>query len=57
MVDYIEFARGQEVLCLHYPMVRWCGDRQGSIHLYEHSRGWVKDERRGRGARIDVGVD
>ena len=58
VVDYVEFEiGGQLVLCLHYPMLAWRGDRKGSIHLHGHSHGRVKDERRGRGGRIDVGVD
>ena len=44
---------GTRVVCSHYPLRSWRGNRKGSIHLYGHTHGRLEEI----GRSTDVGVD
>lgn len=46
-------AKGDRVICCHYPMRSWRGNRRGSCHLYGHTHGRLEEI----GRATDVGVD
>ena len=46
-------AGGDRVVCCHYPMRSWRGNRRGSCHLYGHTHGRLEEI----GRATDVGVD
>jgi calcineurin-like phosphoesterase family protein len=54
--DLLEFRIGDDdhrVVCSHYPMRSWRGNRNGSLHLYGHTHGRLEEV----GRSTDVGVD
>lgn len=46
-------AGGPRVICCHYPLRGWRGNRKGSVHLYGHAHGRLEEI----GRATDVGVD
>ncbi|MBQ71640.1 MAG: hypothetical protein CMJ67_01915 [Planctomycetaceae bacterium] len=44
---------GHRVICCHYPLRGWRGNRKGSLHLYGHAHGRLEEI----GRATDVGVD
>lgn len=46
-------TRGIRVVCCHYPLRGWQGNRNGSIHLHGHTHGRLEEI----GRETDVGVD
>lgn len=46
-------AGGERVVCCHYPLRSWRGNRKGSIHLHGHTHGRLEEI----GRTTDVGVD
>ena len=54
--DVLDFrwpAKGDRVVCCHYPLRSWRGNRRGSCHLYGHTHGRLDEV----GRATDVGVD
>ena len=54
--DLLDFRVGDDdhrVVCSHYPMRAWRGNRNGSLHLYGHTHGRIEEA----GRSTDVGVD
>lgn len=45
--------KGERVVCCHYPMRCWRGNRRGTCHLYGHTHGRLEEI----GRATDVGVD
>ncbi len=46
-------AKGHRIVCSHYPLRSWQGNRSGSLHLYGHTHGRLEEI----GRATDVGVD
>ncbi len=46
-------AHRERVVCCHYPLRSWRGNRKGSIHLHGHTHGRLEEI----GRSTDVGVD
>lgn len=46
-------AKGRRIVCSHYPLRSWQGNRGGSLHLYGHTHGRLEEI----GRATDVGVD
>lgn len=44
---------GDRVVCCHYPLRSWRGNRKGSVHLHGHAHGRLEEI----GRATDVGVD
>jgi calcineurin-like phosphoesterase family protein len=54
--DLLSFRRpadGPRVICCHYPLRGWRGNRKGSVHLHGHAHGRLEEI----GRSTDVGVD
>lgn len=53
LLDFRWPAGAARVICCHYPLRSWRGNRKGSVHLHGHAHGRVEEI----GRATDVGVD